>query len=355
MATPVPYFVYPFGVSGDTIAVPLPTQVSGSMSYQSGFPINYEEDLATNPAAIPLNRSQFNQLMLDITTALQQYQQYGTPNWITSAENLGVSFPYPIYSRVYYDAGGGPQIYENQVAGNTATPGADDTWQIVSGAPGGVPIGTVIDFAGVYAPMDYLLCDGSAVSRATYTNLLPAITSTQNGTTTNTRNTLTGLTDTSVMYVGMPLEGTGIPTSTTVASIVNSTSITMSNTATASATVPVTFYPWGNGDGSTTFNIPDFRRTTSMGSGGTGTATIGSVTGQYGGVETYTLAANDLPAHVHPPAQGQFIISQTPGTVAVAAGNGLGVASFTANNVTANNPVSLYQPTNVLTKCIKAL
>jgi len=41
--------------------------------------------------------------------------------------------------------------------------------------PAGVPTGSVLPFAGGYAPAGYLLCQGQAVSRTTYANLYAAI------------------------------------------------------------------------------------------------------------------------------------------------------------------------------------
>lgn len=46
--------------------------------------------------------------------------------------------------------------------------------QLVSGA-GGVPAGTVVDFAGTTAPTGWLICAGQAVSRADYPDLFAAI------------------------------------------------------------------------------------------------------------------------------------------------------------------------------------
>lgn len=56
---------------------------------------------------------------------------------------------------------------------------------------------------------------------------------------------------------------------------------------------------WGAGDGSTTFNLPDFRRRTAVGSGGSGTATLGNAVGNTGGAETHTLVTAELAAHGH--------------------------------------------------------
>lgn len=67
------------------------------------------------------------------------------------------------------------------------------------------------------------------------------ITATQTGTTTNTSTTVTGLTDTTQLAVGMKVTGTGIAANTTIATIASSTSITLNNAATASGTVSLTF------------------------------------------------------------------------------------------------------------------
>lgn len=56
---------------------------------------------------------------------------------------------------------------------------------------------------------------------------------------------------------------------------------------------------WGAGDGSTTFNIPDFRRASSIGSGGTGSSVVSNSPGSAGGAETHPIAIAELPAHSH--------------------------------------------------------
>jgi microcystin-dependent protein len=61
----------------------------------------------------------------------------------------------------------------------------------------------------------------------------------------------------------------------------------------------VTGTQWGVGDGSTTFNIPDFRRRVAVGSGGTSTATLGNLVGSTGGAETHTLVTAEIPVHTH--------------------------------------------------------
>ncbi len=55
---------------------------------------------------------------------------------------------------------------------------------------------------------------------------------------------------------------------------------------------------WGSGDGSTTFNLPDFRDRNLIGDGTLPGGTARTV-GQTGGEETHTLNVNELPAHHH--------------------------------------------------------
>jgi len=62
-----------------------------------------------------------------------------------------------------------------------------------------------------------------------------------NGTTTSGAATLTGLTSTQGLFVGMSVVGQGIPAGATIATITSLTAITLSANATASATVSCTF------------------------------------------------------------------------------------------------------------------
>jgi len=97
-----------------------------------------------------------------------------------------------------------------------------------------VPVGTVTCYAGATAPNpNYLLCQGQAISRTTYSALFAAI-----GTT------------------------------------------------------------YGTGDGSSTFNIPDLRGRTAIGSG-TGSGLSARTLGAAHGTETHPLVTGEMPFHNH--------------------------------------------------------
>lgn len=134
------------------------------------------------------------------------------------------------------------------------------TWNVETISAGAVPVGTVIWHAGFTAPTGYFLCDSGVKSRSSFSELFEVITISDAGNTTSGSAIITNLTDTSQMFAGEQVEGSGIPASTTILSVNSATQITLSQNATATNTgVPVRVFPYGNGDGSTTFNVPDLR------------------------------------------------------------------------------------------------
>ena len=122
----------------------------------------------------------------------------------------------------------------------------DGSGNFQMGAPGGVPIGTVVDYGGLVAPAGWVLCDGSAVARL-------------------------GL------YAGL---------------------------------FAVIGEAFGEGDGSTTFNLPDLRGRVTAGDDNMGGSTAGRLTdasmgpnavtmGAWGGHELVTLSTDEMPSHSH--------------------------------------------------------
>jgi len=170
-----------------------------------------------------------------------------------------------------------------------------------------LPVGTIIPFAGATAPAGWLFCFGQNVSRTTYADLYATVTN-------------------------------------------------------SGAT-----FPYGSGDGSTTFGLPDLRGRVPAGKddmGGTaasrltsgGAGITGTTLGASGGAETHTLTTAQMPAHGH-----TFSVTGTvDGGAAANFGSNYTVgARTTFSGTTANaggggaHPIT--QPTIVTNYIIKAV
>lgn len=125
----------------------------------------------------------------------------------------------------------------------------------------GVKPGTVQSTARVSPSPDdgYLWCDGAAYSRTVYKALFEAITARPTANIASGSATLTAVSSLDGVWVGSPISGTGIPAGATVVSVGAGTIIISAN-ATASGTgEQVCVAPHGVGNGTTTFNVPDYR------------------------------------------------------------------------------------------------
>ena len=105
----------------------------------------------------------------------------------------------------------------------------------------GIPSGVIWEYAGSAAPTGWLFCNGAAYSRTTYAALYAALGGASS--------------------------------------------------------------PWGQGDGSTTFNVPDKRGRVGIGAG-QGTGLTNRVLGANGGEENHVLSVGELAAHNHTATQG---------------------------------------------------
>ena len=188
------------------------------------------------------------------------------------------------------------------------TDGSNTSWQSAPSAPAGA----VIPYFGISTPTGWLLANGQAVSRATYAALFAAVSISQSGNRASTGSgVITGLSDTSDMLAGYAVCGTGIAGGATIASVDSGTQITMSAHATATGTATVVVEPYGCGDGSTTFNVPDLRGGIPAGQdnmGGVGAASRLTSTylgqnpnqlGVWGGAQSHVLTVPELAAHDH--------------------------------------------------------
>ena len=119
-------------------------------------------------------------------------------------------------------------------------------------------VSTVLPWSGLVAPAQYAFAYGQELTRATYPDFFAAITSSQTASCTSASPTITGLADTTQIIVGTAVEISCMAAGTTVVSKTLTTA-TLSNNSTVSATATALFLPWGGGNGTTTFNVPDLR------------------------------------------------------------------------------------------------
>lgn len=161
------FFKFPFATSGDKTAIPDASQPSGSVSYTDGFGVDYELDPGVDPAAKDVPRDESNQLYFDITNAIKEYQEFGTPDFITTALNGGVAFSYSKYARVKWTDG---KVYESRKNANTSDPTVAADWRVVTDNVDYLAIATtafqasVIDGEAVYwdgAQFDEAVADGT--------------------------------------------------------------------------------------------------------------------------------------------------------------------------------------------------
>jgi hypothetical protein len=126
------FFVFPFAVDGDRTVVPDEAQPSGSVSYEDGYTFDYQRNPNTDPEAIKFPRTPFNQILYDLTLALQQYQSIGTPNFITADDNLDAAFSYDKFAYALYDDGSnGPRPYQSLVNNNDTLPSDATKWRLI--------------------------------------------------------------------------------------------------------------------------------------------------------------------------------------------------------------------------------
>lgn len=218
--------------------------------------------------------------------------------------------------------------------------------------PTAAPVGAMMPFAGPFAPAKWLFAYGQTLSRVTYSALFSAITATVVGAVTSGSSTITGL---AVDLRGLGLEGSvvegpGIPSGATLASV-TATTITVSANATASnGSAALRVFPHGNGDGSTTFTLPDRRGVPSAGRdnmGGVAAARLtspvnGSRLGALGGAQSVTLSEAQLPV-ITP--SGSVSVTINGITVVTAVGSTsvdpVGVGTAAKDPVVSNLPLSV--------------
>lgn len=253
-----------------------------------------------------------------------------------------------------------------------------------------MPLGSMLPYAGRSAPTKWLMCDGTTQSRTTYATLFgiiapvigtftitiaaPAVvTLSAHGFITGdslyltTTSALpTGLSVNTIYYV-VRVDANTFNLSTTLANAIAGTKIT--TTGSQSGTHTATACPYGLGDGSTTFGLPDLRGRVPAGADAMAGASAASrltlaqtqgsygVLGASGGEQGHAQTSAELATHNHAFQGNSGIRIHTPdinnGTQAPSGAAVWGALTMdTAGSGTAANVV---QPTLVTNYIIKAL
>ncbi len=149
-----------------------PATIQSLQAFKDGLA---SETIANNRPAL----EDFNGILLLIFYQLAYLFQSGMPEW-DAATTYYTGSIVQVNGLLY------KSLQDTNLNQNPTTQAAywGGAFDIVSG---GIPTGTVQDFAGASAPTGFLLCDGSAVSRSTFSTLFALIGTTYgsgNGSTT---------------------------------------------------------------------------------------------------------------------------------------------------------------------------
>lgn len=117
------FFDQVFANTGDTTAIPDPTQGDGSVSFNQGYGPDYQAD-PSDPDVLYPERPKMNWLFKAITSALQQWQVHAFPDFIAASDNGGSPYPYDQWAFVRYSG----SIYYSLVNANTALPTDTTKW-----------------------------------------------------------------------------------------------------------------------------------------------------------------------------------------------------------------------------------
>jgi len=172
-------------------------------------------------------------------------------------------------------------------------------------------VGATMEWDGPVPPAGWVFKAGQELSRVTYSALMNVLTAVCTGTVSGSSQTITNVSADLRGFglEGAAIEGAGIEPGTTVTAV-TSTTITLSQNASASGSgVTLRIFPHGNGNGSTTFNVPDDRGRVAAGRdsmGGTAQMRLtsaggvaGARLGAAGGSDTHTLTEQQMPPHSH--------------------------------------------------------
>ena len=173
-------------------------------------------------------------------------------------------------------------------------------------------VGTIKPWAGMTAPNQYAFAYGQEVSRTTYSALYTAITSSQSVFCNSGSPILNGLSDTTNFWIGMSVEVSCVAAGFSTIVSKTASTVVLADNANVTTNPTAIFYPWGRGNGTTTFNLPDLRGVVPAGNNNMGGVASANLTTTYfgstdpnsigalGGNQSKTLIAVNIPGHSHP-------------------------------------------------------
>lgn len=245
--------------------------------------------------------------------------------------------------------------YDNGTSGLTGDTVQEALDEIDAKVDAGWYAGDIKATGRLTAPTGWLLCYGQAVSRSTYATLFAALSVSQTGNRTNGSPIIDTLSSTTGFVAGMPVSGTGIPAAATILTVDSATQITLSGNATSSGTSTVVVAPYGIGDGTTTFEVPDLRGRALIGRDDMGGSAASRVTSGTSGIAATRVGAagglQTLMAHTHTVDTKGTGTAGT--TAAVMKANAVADGTITSGSTGTGSSHGNMQPSSVVNWLIK--
>jgi len=171
MATQPTKWSIQIGITSEKATIPV-SAGADSIDLTKLYPSAYELPLDAGGNAV--GRTEMNALFSTLAENIYFQQQGGIYEYSASID-------YTVGTRVLYNGEIYKCIQDNGISSTVANPTNTAYWDrfvLVSDLDSLyklVPTGVILPYGGVTAPANWLICDGSAVSRTTYTNLFAVI------------------------------------------------------------------------------------------------------------------------------------------------------------------------------------
>lgn len=123
-----------FAENGDRTAIQDVPPADGTVNYDTGYTPQYSLDIVSDPTARRVNRDRFNQLMHDITSNVQEWQNQLFPAYVPPTSNGNVPLAYAQGMIVVFNGTSRISLVDN----NTTQPDNNSNWADTFPLPVGV-------------------------------------------------------------------------------------------------------------------------------------------------------------------------------------------------------------------------